>query len=126
MNTILALGAGGALGAVFRHYSVALSAKILGDAFPYGTLFVNVFGSLLIGILMEMMALKWQISLEMRAFLITGFLGAFTTFSAFSFDFYKLVGTGHAVSAALYALLSVALSLGAVFGGIYLVRGIVS
>lgn len=126
MNTVLAIGAGGALGAVLRHYSVMIAAKILGDIFPYGVLIVNILGSLLIGILVETMALKWQVSLEMRAFLITGILGGFTTFSAFSFDVFKLVETGQPGSAVLYVILSVMLSLGAVFAGVYAVRGILN
>lgn len=126
MNMIMAIGLGGAFGAVMRHYAVAFCAKMAGNFFPYGTLFVNVTGSLLIGILMESLALKWPLSLEMRAFLITGLLGGFTTFSAFSFDLYKLIETGHVPLAALYIILSVFLSLAALFAGVYIVRGVVA
>jgi CrcB protein len=123
MNTILAIALGGALGSVMRHYSIA---ALPNENFPYGTLFVNIVGSFLIGFLMEMMALKWQVPLETRAFLITGVLGGFTTFSAFSLDVFKLAETGHAVTAIAYVTSSVALSLCAVFGGAYIVRHVVA
>jgi CrcB protein len=74
---------------------------------------------------MELMALKWQVSLEARAFLITGILGGFTTFSAFSLDVFKLMETDHLMSAAIYVSASLLVSLTAVFGGAYLVRHLV-
>lgn len=123
MKVLFAIAAGGALGAVMRHYVVILGGKAHAF-FPYGTLCVNVLGSFLIGFLMEMMAQKWQLPLETRAFLTTGFLGGFTTFSAFSFDVLKLAETGHAPAAAFYAALSVGLSLFAVFSGMWIVRGV--
>jgi CrcB protein len=73
---------------------------------------------------MELGALKFQIPLELRALLVTGMLGGFTTFSAFSLDMFKLIETGHAINAALYALASVALSLAALFSAVYIVRGV--
>ena len=72
MKTILAIALGGAIGSVARHYAVAGLAR---DGFPWGTLFVNVAGSLAIGVLAEMMALKWQVPAEARAFIFTGILG---------------------------------------------------
>lgn len=122
MNTILAIALGGALGSVLRHGSIAAWAKILGDAFPFGTMFVNIAGSFLIGFLMELAALKWHVSPEMRAFLVTGVLGGFTTFSAFSLDVFKLAETSSAMNAVAYVTATVALSLCAVFGGAALVR----
>jgi CrcB protein len=124
MNMILAIALGGGLGSVARHYAIAATNGILGGGFPYGTLLVNVLGSFIIGALMESMALKWQVPLETRAFLVTGFLGGFTTFSAFSFDVLKLVDTDRYLTAFLYVLLSVALSLGAIFGAVHLIRGV--
>ena len=123
---ILSIALGGALGSVLRHYSIAAWVKAAGDAFPYGTLFVNVLGSFIIGLLMEMMALKWQASLETRAFLVTGVLGGFTTFSAFSLDVFKLVETDHPLSAVIYVTTSLGASLCAVFGGAYLIRHVVA
>jgi CrcB protein len=120
MNMILAIALGGGIGSVARHYAVSLFSS----AFPYGTLLVNVLGSLIIGLFMELMAQKWQVSLEIRAFLVTGFLGGFTTFSAFSFDVLKLVETNQYIPAALYVFLSVGLSLAAIFAAVFLVRGV--
>ena len=122
MNMILAIALGGALGSVLRHYSIA---ALPGDSFPYGTLFVNVLGSFLIGLLVELGALKWQVPLEVRAFLVTGILGGFTTFSAFSLDIFKLIDTHHSPTAAVYVAASVGLSILAVFGGAWVVRGMV-
>lgn len=120
MNMVLAILAGGGIGSVTRHFALTAWGT------PYGTLAVNVIGSFVIGALMELMAFKWDAPPELRAFLVTGFLGGFTTFSAFSFDVLKLVDTGKALEAVLYVMLSVGLSLAAVFGAVYLVRGMVS
>lgn len=126
MKVLLAVFFGGGLGALTRHYAVLAGTRWLGEGFPYGTLLVNVAGSLLIGILMEGSALKWDVPLETRALLVTGFLGGFTTFSAFSLDFFKLWHTAGASSAVIYAAGSVMLSLLAVFAGAYLMRGVMT
>jgi len=125
MNLLLAIFIGGGAGSLMRHYSIMAATRLFGDAFPYGTMAVNVAGSFVIGFLMEMMALKWQMPLEMRALMVTGFLGGFTTFSAFSFDVYKLAETGQVWMAAVYVSASVFLSLLAVFGGVFVAKGIV-
>ena len=121
---ILAIAVGGGLGSVVRHYVITAASGLWGQNFPYGTLLVNVLGSFIIGALMEITAQKWQVSLETRAFLVTGCLGGFTTFSAFSFDVLKLVDTNHYLSAFLYVFLSVGLSLAAIFMAVYLIRGV--
>lgn len=126
MNMLIAIFLGGGAGSLARHYSVAGATKLLGEGFPYGTLFVNVLGSLVIGVLVEGFALKWQVSPETRALLVTGFLGGFTTFSAFSLDFYKLAETGNAMSAVVYAASSFVLSLVAVFAGVYIAKGVLA
>ncbi len=123
MNVIIAIFLGGGFGSVMRHYSILAARGLFGEAFPYGTLFVNVLGSLVIGIIMETAAQKSNIPAPVQALLVTGFLGGFTTFSAFSFDVYKLANTGQAVQAAAYVAASVFLSLLAVFAGAYLVKG---
>lgn len=122
MILVAAVALGGALGSVLRHFSLSFWVK---PNFPYGTLAVNVLGSFLIGFLMEMAALKWNISLEMRAFLFTGVLGGFTTFSTFSLDVFKLVETGNMLSAFVYVSASVMISIAAIFSAVWLVRGIV-
>lgn len=125
MNMLLAIFIGGGAGSVTRHYAIQFMTKLLGDGFPYGTLFVNVLGSFIIGLLVEALAEKFNASLELRALMVTGFLGGFTTFSAFSLDFFKLVETDQYAAAGAYALLSVAISLAAVFAGVWMVRAIV-
>lgn len=126
MNMILAIAVGGGLGSVARHYAVAAAANVWGSAFPYGVLIVNILGSFVIGALMETVALRWDVPPETRAFLVTGFLGGFTTFSAFSLDVFKLVETEHYLSAFAYIFLSVGLSLAAIFAAVYLIRGVLS
>jgi CrcB protein len=122
MILVAAVALGGALGSVLRHFSLSFLSN---PNFPYGTLAVNVLGSFLIGFLMEMAALKWNISLEMRAFIFTGVLGGFTTFSTFSLDVFKLVETGNMLSAFVYVSASVMISIAAIFSAVWLVRGIV-
>jgi CrcB protein len=124
MNMILAIALGGGLGSVTRHYAITMAGQLWGIAFPYGTLIVNVLGSFIIGALMETMAQKWQVSREVSAFMVTGFLGGFTTFSAFSFDVLKLVDTNQYFPAVAYVLLSVGLSLAAIFAAVHLMRGV--
>lgn len=124
MNLILAIFIGGGLGALCRHYAVIATMRVAGDTFPYGTLAVNILGCFAIGLVMEGAALKWNMPQEARALLVTGFLGGFTTFSAFSLDFFKLTQTGQMFAAFGYAGASVLLSLAAVFGGVILIRGV--
>ncbi len=122
MQMLLAVAAGGAIGAMGRYLVAAQALRLMGPGFPWGTLTVNVVGSLIMGILVELMALRMNVSPEMRVFLITGVLGGFTTFSAFSLDVSVLMERNALGSAALYAIVSVALSVGALFAGLALVR----
>jgi len=85
---------------------------------------VNIVGSLLMGIIVEVMALTWEASTEWRLFLTVGFLGAFTTFSTFSLDFAKLYERGRLDLCALYVSASVVLSIGALFLGMIATRAI--
>lgn len=122
MKLVLAIAAGGAIGAVGRHYVGVYALKWLGTAFPYGTLVVNVVGSFLMGVLVASMTVKWNVGNELRAFLTVGLLGGFTTFSAFSSDFATLMERGETVLAAGYVTASVALALAGMFAGMSLVR----
>ncbi|MDE1150919.1 MAG: fluoride efflux transporter CrcB [Micavibrio sp.] len=124
MNMLLAVFLGGGIGSILRHYSILMGKAWLGEGFPYGTLFVNVLGSFIIGIVMEAVAVKWSVPAHVQAFMVTGVLGGFTTFSSFSLDVYKLANTGHPALAAGYVAVSIFVSLLAVFGGAYLVRGV--
>lgn len=121
---VFAIAAGGALGSVLRHYAGKGMLAMFGDGFPYGTLFVNIAGSFLMGALIASFAHIGQMSQEMRAFLAVGLLGGFTTFSTFSLDFATLYERGQLAVAMLYAGLSLFLSLAAIFAGLFIVRGL--
>ena len=123
--TILWVALGGALGSAARYQVNVWSGRWLGAGFPWHTLIVNIAGCFAMGLLVELMALKLNVGNDVRSFLITGILGGFTTFSAFSLDFALLVERNTAGLAALYALSSVGLSLAAVFAGLYVVRALV-
>jgi len=122
MKLILAIALGGAFGAVGRHYVSAGLVSLFGHGFPWGTLTVNVAGSFIMGALIEIMALAWSPSLEMRALLTVGMLGAFTTFSTFSLDVVTLYERGATLVVAVYVAASVALSILALFAGLRLMR----
>lgn len=113
---------GGGIGAALRHGVNLASARLLGAAFPYATLFENVTGSLVMGLLAGYFAFKGDGSQGWRLFLTTGILGGYTTFSAFSLDTALLYQRGELGLAALYVVLSVALSIGGLFAGLALVR----
>lgn len=113
---------GGGLGAALRHGINILSARLLGTGFPYGTLIINVTGSLVMGLLAAYFAFKGDATQNWRLFLTTGILGGYTTFSAFSLDVALLYERGEVALAALYVLASVALSIAGLFAGLYLVR----
>lgn len=123
IKSILVVGAGGALGAMARYLVFILATRLFGLNFPYGTLIVNIAGSLMLGVLIEALALRWDISAELRLFLVVGFLGAFTTFSAFSLDVAVLYERGRLDLCALYISVSVVLSVGALFLGMIASRG---
>lgn len=114
--------AGGGVGAALRHGFNLLFARLFGTQFPYATLFENVTGSLLMGLLVAAFAFKSDIPQHMRLFLTTGILGGYTTFSTFSLDAALLYERGDMGLAALYVALSVALSIGGLFAGLTLVR----
>lgn len=122
MNMILSISIGAVIGALSRHYTMIGVARVLGTAFPWGTILINVFGSLLMGVLIELLALKFSLSQEIRALLTVGILGSFTTFSTFSLDAALLIQRGDIALAASYALVSVLVGISALFIGIYLVR----
>ena len=113
---------GGGFGAALRHGVNLVSARLLGTAFPYATLFENVTGSLVMGLLAGWFAFKGDLPQGWRLFLTTGMLGGYTTFSAFSLDTALLYERGEFALAALYVLASVMLSIGGLFVGLALVR----
>lgn len=122
--TILWVALGGALGSAARYLVNAGAGRAFGMAFPWDTLIVNIVGCFAMGVLIELMARKLNVGLDARAFLTTGILGGFTTFSAFSLDFALLVERKTYGLAGAYAAGSVILSLAAVFAGLSLVRAL--
>ena len=122
MKIIAAIAIGGAVGAVARHFVGVQMLRLFGSGFPWGTISVNVVGSFAMGALVELMAVRWNVGPELRAFMAVGVLGAFTTFSTFSLDVAVLGGRGAVFPAALYVLLSVSLSISALFFGLWLSR----
>ena len=122
MKLLLYAMAGGAVGTAARHLVNIGMGRWLGAGFPWWTFFVNVTGCLLMGILIEALALKFQGSTEVRTLLATGVLGGYTTFSAFAMDFGFLMQRHEQVQAALYLVASVALSIVALYVGLWATR----
>ncbi len=122
MKLALVIALGGGLGAVSRHFLNGWVARLLGGDFPWGILVINVLGSLMMGVLVEWMALRGTVSNELRAFLTVGILGGFTTFSSFSLDTWLLIERGQTVSAFAYVALSVGLAIAALAAGLHLTR----
>ena len=119
---MLFVAAGGAIGAVARFGLMSGIGHWLGHGFPWGTLAVNIIGSVLLGVLIEVSALLWSPSPEVRAMLVVGLLGAFTTFSAFSMDTYILFDRGMLFQAIGYVTASVAICVMGFWGGIAVTR----
>jgi CrcB protein len=123
--TLILIAVGGAAGSVLRYLLGGAVQHLSPRGFPTGTLSVNVLGCLLIGILARLF-LNVQTAASMRALLIVGFCGGFTTFSAFSHETVALVEGGEYTRAAAYVFLSTALCLGATFAGMGAVRAVVT
>ncbi len=122
MKMMIMAAAGGAIGAAGRYLVGVAALRFLGPGFPWGTLAVNVFGSLVMGVLIEAIALRFSVSNEIRTFLATGILGGFTTFSAFALDFAVLWERKEMLAAWGYLSSSVILSILALFVGLALAR----
>lgn len=124
MNQVLAIAAGGAVGSVLRYWTSLGVHHLFGRGFPYGTLAVNVLGSLVIGVLYVLLVERSSLGAEWRAIMITGFLGGFTTFSAFSLEAGLMIERGQYGLALAYASASVALCLAALLGTLWLTRAL--
>jgi len=124
MIQALLVAVGGAIGSLLRYYVGQWALRLMGPAFPWGTLAVNVVGCFIIGVFAELIAQKFNASVELRLLLITGFLGGFTTFSAFSLDAISLFERGEAVAGGVYIVASVGLSMAAVITGLAIMRAL--
>lgn len=122
MNQVLAIAGGGAVGAVLRYWLSSGVYTLTGRGFPYGTLVVNVLGSLVMGFLYIWLLERMPGGVALRAFLLVGLLGAFTTFSTFSLETLNLMEAGQIARAALNTLLSVVLCVAAAALGVMLAR----
>jgi CrcB protein len=130
MQMILAVGAGGALGAIARYLLVSRIGHMIGPngvaGVPVGILAANVLGSLAMGLLTEYLALVWSPPAAVRAMLSVGVLGAFTTFSTFSLEAGVLLERGDYAPAAAYIAASVGLSLLGLFAGLWIMRSLLT
>lgn len=122
MINVLLVAIGGAIGSVFRYLVGVWTLRQFGPNFPWGTLTVNVVGSFAIGLLVEMIARRFNASAELRVFVVTGILGGFTTFSSFSLDTFALFERGAMFATAAYVIASIAVSFCAIFAGLALGR----
>ncbi len=122
-STLISVALGGAIGASGRYLTNVAVARTVGLGFPYGTVIANVGGSFLMGVIVVVLARKG--GNHLAPFLMTGVLGGFTTFSAFSLDTLTLVERGALGQAGLYVGLSVGLSLGAIVLGVLAARAVV-
>jgi len=117
---IVFFGAG--IGGAMRHGVNVWSGRLMGTNFPYGTITVNIVGSLVMGLLASYFAFRGPESQHWRLFLATGILGGFTTFSSFSLDIGLLYERGELLTTAFYIVASVVISVAALFGGLWTMR----
>jgi CrcB protein len=122
IKTLALIALGGAIGSAARHGMNMLALRFAGPDFPWGTIAVNIIGSLAIGIIAGTLAQLTNWSQELRLFLVVGVLGGFTTFSAFSLDSVLLWERGAYLQMALYIGGSVLISIAGTFGGLAIVR----
>jgi CrcB protein len=116
---------GGAIGSVARFWMTGTVAEFTGLRFPWGTLLINVLGSLIIGLVAGLTLVPERLGWhpDVRVFLMTGFCGGFTTFSAFSLQTIELMRSGEIAAAAGYTIASVVLCVAAAWAGLLLGRG---
>jgi CrcB protein len=125
MNYILVF-IGGGLGSCLRHAVNVICPRLFGPNFPYHTFIINITGSTVMGLVAGYLAFKGDAAQSWRLFLMTGILGGYTTFSAFSLDTAVLYERGEIGLAAFYVLGSVVLSIVGLFAGLALVRSLVA
>jgi CrcB protein len=122
MKIFWAIAVGAAAGGLSRFYLTVAMQQRFGEAFPWGTLLINITGSLLLGFIIRYAVATPSMPLELRLMLTTGFCGGYTTFSSYSYETAVLLENGHYSRAALYSIGSVVFSLFATFCGFMLAR----
>lgn len=122
--TLFQVALGGAVGASARYLTNVGAMRWIGPGFPYGTMMANILGSFLMGVLVVVLAQKG--GMRLAPFLMTGVLGGFTTFSAFSLDAFTLWERGEVVVAVAYVAGSVILSIIALVCGVLAMRGVLA
>ncbi len=128
MAQLVAIAIGGALGALSRYWTVGWVAVYVEqrfpdlDSFPFGTLVVNILGSLLIGVSYILVLEKMHLTPHWQAIVMVGFLGAFTTFSTFSLETLVLLQDGRTLAGLGYVLASVVICVAAVATGMWTTR----
>ncbi|HEV7705332.1 MAG TPA: fluoride efflux transporter CrcB [Gemmatimonadaceae bacterium] len=124
MKIFWAIAVGAAAGGLSRFYLTLAMQQRFGDAFPWGTLLINITGSLLLGFIIRYAMTTPSMSLELRLMLTTGFCGGYTTFSSYSYETAVLLEKGEYGRAALYSMGSVVLALAATFAGFVIARAV--
>ena len=119
---LLAIAFGGAVGSLARYAVASMVQSAAWPGFPWGIFVVNITGGFVMGVIVELGALKLNYTPELRAFLTVGILGGYTTFSTFSLDSVLLIERGQYASAAAYMAGSAILSVVALFAGLWIVR----
>ena len=124
MRLLILATVGGGIGAGARYLVQATMMRWLGGGFPWWTFAINIVGSFLMGVVVTLVAQRFDNSAAVRTFLATGILGGFTTFSAFSLDVANLVDTRQHAAAAFYVAGSVGLSILALYAGLALAKAV--
>jgi len=122
LGILLAVALGGALGSLLRYFVAGAVQSATWPGFPWGIFVVNITGGFAMGLIVELSALKLNLTPEVRAFLTIGILGGYTTFSTFSLDSALLIERGDYSGAALYIAGSALLSIMALFAGLWFIR----
>ena len=123
-SILLMVALGGALGSLLRYVLAGQIQSAAWPGFPWGIFVINITGGFFMGLIVELSALKLNLSPELRAFLTVGILGGYTTFSTFSLDSALLIQRGDYAAAGAYIVGSAVLSILALFAGLQLVRAI--
>jgi len=125
LKTLMFIAVGGAFGAIMRFLSQATVYELVGKSFPYGTLFVNVVGSFLMGLMSIVLIEKFNLGAHWHLAILVGVLGSFTTFSTFSIETLVLFEQGDLFKAFTNITISIILCVGAVWAGAYFAKQLV-